>query len=340
MDTLTHISLGIVLSEGTARKTLGKSGLLLGTVFQLLPDCDVVAALWVPSDVNLHVHRGITHSIFFATLAASAFAYVFYFVYKKRVNFMFLFLFLLMQILSHIFLDLFNAYGVGWLEPFSREKLSLHTLFVADPLFTIWLSLAAVICISSNKLQTRKWAVVGSLVICTAYILLARYNRGVVKENVASTLKLSTTADVLITPSQWNTLLWYVVVPRNTGFHVGYSSVFDKPGTTQFTFHQQHRNLLDGFPNETLKENLTAFSQGFYTVEADGDTLIFNDLRFGQIAGWENPENRFVFHYYLNDPRSNRLVMQRGRFQGWNQQSMSSFFRRLRGYTDHPVRNN
>ena len=331
MDTLTHISLGIVLSEGTARKQLGKSGLLLGTVFQLLPDSDIVAALWVPSDVNLHVHRGITHSLFFAVLASAAFAYAFYFIYKRRVSFVFLFLFLLMQILSHDFLDLFNAYGVGWLEPFSQQKLSLHTLFVADPLFTIWLSVAAVICISSVNFQVRRWAVVSSLVLCAAYIMIARNNKRVVSENIAGEMKMRSDEEILVTPSQWNTLLWYVIIPRDSGFHVGYSSVFDKTNNFQFTFYRQNAELLDDVAQERVTKNLVAFSQGYYTVEANGDTLLFNDLRFGQIAGWENPKNRFVFHYYLSDPKSNQLVMQRGRFQGWDQRSVSSFFKRMLG---------
>ena len=227
MDSLTHISLGIVLSEGTARKKIGKSSLLLGTVFQLLPDCDIVVALWIPSDVNLHVHRGITHSIFFAILAAAAFAYAFYFLYAKRVSFVFLFLFLLMQIISHDFLDLFNAYGVGLLEPFSQEKFSLHTLYVADPLFTIWLIGAALLCISSQNEKIRKWAVVLSLLICCAYIIIAANNKRTVRETLTAKGELSESVEnVLITPSQWNTLLWYFVVPRDSGFLVGYSSVF------------------------------------------------------------------------------------------------------------------
>ncbi|MCP2937538.1 hypothetical protein NK983_33070, partial [Salmonella enterica subsp. enterica serovar Typhimurium] len=66
-------------------------------------------------------------------------------------------------------------------------------------------------------------------------------------------------------------------------------------------------------------------------VEKWNDTLVFNDLRFGQIIGWENKRGRFVFHYYLQHPEDNELVVQQGRFAGWNRQTFFSMLRRIRG---------
>ncbi|MFZ9743821.1 MAG: metal-dependent hydrolase, partial [Chitinophagaceae bacterium] len=59
----------------------------------------------------------------------------------------------------------------------------------------------------------------------------------------------------------------------------------------------------------------------FYTLEKWGDTLVFNDLRFGQINGWENPHSKFAFHYFLSHPKDNELIVQRGRFAGLNYNS-------------------
>ncbi|HEY0732729.1 MAG TPA: metal-dependent hydrolase, partial [Chitinophagaceae bacterium] len=62
------------------------------------------------------------------------------------------------------------------------------------------------------------------------------------------------------------------------------------------------------------------------------DTLVFNDLRFGQIVGWHDPRERFAFHYYLgHDEEDNRLVVQRGRFARWNEESLSSLIRKIKG---------
>lgn len=75
---------------------------------------------------------------------------------------------------------------------------------------------------------------------------------------------------------------------------------------------------------------LKRFSKEFFTVQKNGDTILFNDLRFGQIAGWYKPDNGFVFHYYLQGG-DNELVVQRGRLRGWTGDAARAFWRRMRG---------
>jgi len=58
---------------------------------------------------------------------------------------------------------------------------------------------------------------------------------------------------------------------------------------------------------------------------------VFNDLRFGQILGWQHPEGKFVFHYYLQHPGDNTLVVQRGRFEGWNWDAVKFLWFRVKG---------
>lgn len=78
-------------------------------------------------------------------------------------------------------------------------------------------------------------------------------------------------------------------------------------------------------------QQLIRFSQQFYTVEKWSDTLVFNDLRFGQVIGWTNPKAKFSFHYFLKYPAANRLVVQRGRFEGWDWQTAKVLWRRVQG---------
>jgi len=78
-------------------------------------------------------------------------------------------------------------------------------------------------------------------------------------------------------------------------------------------------------------QQLIRFSQQFYTVEKWTDTLVFIDLRFGQIIGWQNPKAKFVFYYFLQHPKNNTLIVQRGRFEGWNWQTIMSLLRRIEG---------
>jgi inner membrane protein len=77
--------------------------------------------------------------------------------------------------------------------------------------------------------------------------------------------------------------------------------------------------------------HLITFSQQFYTVEKWNDTLVFNDLRFGQIIGWDDPKARFVFHYYLEPQTHDPAFMQKGRIEGWNRQVLRKYWKRVLG---------
>ena len=83
---------------------------------------------------------------------------------------------------------------------------------------------------------------------------------------------------------------------------------------------------------QTIVVDAHQTSQGYYTVEQWKDTLVFNDLRFGQINGWQNPNSRFAFHYYLSHPEDNDLIVQRGRMAGVNMGSARVMWERILGH--------
>jgi len=96
-------------------------------------------------------------------------------------------------------------------------------------------------------------------------------------------------------------------------------------------FSPQHKYLLDAIKNKEEAAKLVRFSQNFYAVEERKDTIVFNDLRFGQIVGWYDPAAGFAFYYYLQPESDNTLVVQRGRFAKWNSVSFQSFIQRIKG---------
>ncbi|HET7898719.1 MAG TPA: metal-dependent hydrolase, partial [Flavisolibacter sp.] len=98
-----------------------------------------------------------------------------------------------------------------------------------------------------------------------------------------------------------------------------------------FTYFPQNESLANRVQNQKDLHLLKDFSNGSYTLEQWGDTTVFNVLRFGQEVGWYNPKERFAFHYYLNLPAENDLVVQRGRFEHWDEESFKAFFRRMLG---------
>ena len=107
--------------------------------------------------------------------------------------------------------------------------------------------------------------------------------------------------------------------------------MFDSKKQIDFEYFPRSEPLLDSVEDTEALQKLKRFSQEFYTAEKWNDTLIFNDLRFGQVMGWQNPRNKFVFHYFLKDSADNTLVVQRGRFEGWNKEALTSLIDRIKG---------
>jgi inner membrane protein len=134
------------------------------------------------------------------------------------------------------------------------------------------------------------------------------------------------------TPTPLNNWLWYVVARDSSGYHSGYRSVFDsKDRAALFRPLPRNDSLLKSYQSRSDVQVLLKFARGYYTLDRWQDTLVFNVLRFGEIKGWDDPQARFVFHYFLDYPGENGLVVQRGRFTGWNRQTMLSFISRIRG---------
>ncbi|WP_207433730.1 metal-dependent hydrolase [Sabulibacter ruber] len=324
MDSLTHAAIGACLGELMLSRKLGKRALLWGAFAQNFPDIDTIAALWLAPSRNLLVHRGFTHSFLFAFLGALLLTVIANRWHKAQgVPWRHFFLFFLVQLLVHDLLDTCNAYTTGLLEPFSQKRFSFHLLYVADPLFTIWplIALGVLLLLKSTNLRRVRWAVAG-LGLAGAYLGYAAFNKNQVQAQVKASLEQQQigSSRFFLTPTPFNTWLWMAVVEADSGLYVGHRSVFwPKSSQADFRFFPKNQELLSKAEDPQEVEDLKVFADGYYTLDHWNDTLVFNIPRFGQMQGWQNPNARFTFHYFLSPPRlDNKLVMQRGRAKGWS----------------------
>ena len=335
MDSLTHIALGACMGEAFAGKTLGKKAMLWGALAQSIPDIDFIAAFWLNTTSSLLAHRGFTHSLLFCALITPLFALMAERLHRPHdIRLKQWLLFFGGVIFIHIFIDAFNNYGVGWFEPFSHRRISFNAIYVADPFFSIWpaLACAALIVLKRNNQQRKKWWRAG-LGLSAVYLLYCLFNKAVINREVKNILQQQhiTYTNYFTTPAPLQNWLWFVAAGDANGYHVGYRSVFDGKKEIAFQYFPRNDSLLQPFKNHTDLQQLIRFSQQFYTVEKWNDTLVFNDLRFGQVIGWQNSKEHFAFHYFLKHPTQNKLVVQRGRFEGWNWQTAKSLFERIKG---------
>ena len=345
MDSITHIAIGSCIGEIMLGKQLGRKGLLWGLVAASLPDIDAVAGLFLALPEELIAHRGITHSVLIAVLVPLLPAFICSKLYQRhKIAYAYYYGFFFIQIALHILLDSCNAYGTGLLEPFSNQRFSLNLLYVADPLFSIWPFIATLVIFGYRANPLRQKRIAGiSLLFSFFYLCLSIHNKIVTGKHFEHSLsRLGVRpSGYFITPTPFNNLLWYSVANVDTGYYIGHLSVFDdRNKTVSFNYFSKNEQQLDSVENKDEVALLKQFANKYYTVERWNDTLVFNVLRFGQMIGWQQPKAHFAFHYFLNPTYNNDLVVQRGRFEGWNQQTLSYMYRRIKGSVEEKVEEN
>jgi membrane-bound metal-dependent hydrolase YbcI (DUF457 family) len=140
------------LIELTTKKKISKNTWFFLILGGILPDADFV--LQFVFDIN--VHRGITHSIFFAILISVIVYSVFRLIKdRKASNYA---LFLALGILTHIFLDFLSPTGVPLLWPYTKmfiPQLSLETSSdILDGLIDMFLGTSWILYLSlKNRIQ-------------------------------------------------------------------------------------------------------------------------------------------------------------------------------------------
>jgi inner membrane protein len=332
MDSLTHLVIGAVIGYQTAGGVPRKKAMLLGAVAQSLPDIDFLAALWLNPVNNLLAHRGYTHSIIFIVQASLLLALLMdRWHNKQRMGIRFWLLFFILQMGVHLFIDVMNVYGIGLLEPFDHTRFSLNILFVADPLFSLWPLVACISLLFCKDYGKRVWSLIG-IGAPILYLLVA----SATKLSILSTCQEEfqrqriNPSRYMVTPTPLNSMLWYIIAENDQGYMIGYRSIYDR-GAIDFVFFRRNEHLLDAVHQYEDLQHLRRFSQRYYIISRENKNIIFSDIRFGQSFGWINPNAKFVFRYYLQQPDTNRLVVQRGRFAGITQDNIIGTFRRITG---------
>jgi len=324
------------MGEAFAGHTVGRKAMLWGILAQSIPDIDFIASLWLNTADNLLAHRGFTHSILFAILMTFLLAVLAERWHRPHnISFRRWLAFFGGVILGHIFLDAFNNYGVGWFEPFNHYRISFNILYVADPFFSVVPGIAFIVLLSLRKKSPKRkfWWRLG-LALPLLYLGYALVNKITVTRDVKRLLAKQNISysRYFTTPAPMQNWLWYLVAGNDSGYYVGYHSVFDHDNKLSVKYFPRKDYLLKPFGQSKEVDELVQFSQQFYTVEKIQDTVLFNDLRFGQVIGWQDPDEKFAFHYYLSPEIDNTLVVQRGRFAKWNEQSFRSMLSRIKGH--------
>lgn len=335
MDTLSHIVLGAAVGEAILGKKAGKKAMLYGVIAGNLPDIDVLGIFFLSDSKQLVFHRGITHSLFFAVLLSALFGW-----FTKRwftdktiswIHWMWLFF---AAMLSHLMIDSLTCYGMGLFEPFSSYRLSFDSIFVADPLYTLPFLVCMIFAFKAKigSLQRRKWTTIG-IGISSFYLIFAILNHQYVQHIMEQSFKEQKLVSdhFTVTPTALNTFLWMGYSQDKNGAWIGYYSIFDKKKKVDYYRIPRNDSLeLPVKNNETIK-NLKQLSKGNYFISKEDTIVYFNDIRFGQVSGWDKGDGPFAFKYNLNKNADNKRALNRTRYKESTYVVFTSLLQRIKG---------
>jgi inner membrane protein len=148
VDPISQAALGAVTGQAVGHARLGMRAAVAGAAAGALPDIDVLFSIGGDYFDQLVVHRGITHSLFFAPVAGPALGALIWWWERCRLltpepgapdlgrlgTWM---LVVSLALLSHPLLDLMTPYGTQLLLPFSDTRFAINAMPIIDPAYTL-----------------------------------------------------------------------------------------------------------------------------------------------------------------------------------------------------------
>lgn len=304
MDSLSQLVLGAATAEAVIGKKVGNKAILWGAIGGTIPDLDVFLRNFVDVVTGVDLHRGFSHSFLFFILLAPPLGYLISTLYQRKPNggsarswawAMFL------TFVTHVLLDCFTTWGTQLFWPFDL-RVAWHTVFVADPLYTVPLLLTVLGVLFIRRTNPRRqmlnWI---GIALSTGYLALT-----VVHKNLANTAfeKAFAAQGVDIEyyesrPTPLNSILWQVTAKVKDGYLVGMNSLLDEqaPEDIELIFVNSNDEVLAPFRDSEKIERLIFLSQGFYKAREISNGIQFIDLRFGSPAELNPNGEGFVFGY-------------------------------------------
>ncbi|MEI6817508.1 MAG: metal-dependent hydrolase [Bacteroidota bacterium] len=336
MDSVTHAVLGAAVGELVLGKKLGKKAMLLGAFFSNFSDIDVLTQFYLSPVDALLAHRGFTHSILFVMICIPLFTMLFFRMYKKKaVTYSEWLLFFTITLFSHLLIDIFCAYGTGLFEPFSHMRVSLNTIYVADPFYTFSLLVVTIMLVALNiHSRHRNTVALTGIIVSSLYLIFTFINKDFVNNIVNDSMKNQKLAfnEKITTPTPLNTILWNSIAKNDSGYWIGYYSFLDRSNQMKFYFIPRNDSLIRADMQDERIQKLIRFSQGYYCITQKDSIKYFHDLRFGQTGKFDSKDAPFVFSYALGKSDDTKMSLQKGRFQGSLSETFSNLYSRIKGH--------
>ncbi|NMM50281.1 metal-dependent hydrolase [Marinigracilibium pacificum] len=301
MDSLTQAVLGAAVGESVLGPKIGRKASILGALAGTLPDLDVFIQSGLNTVDGLLFHRGPSHSLLFALIASLLLGWIaYYFQKQKSVSYQNWFIFFLLTIFTHPLLDAFTNYGTEIFWPFLDTRIAFRTIFVVDPMYTIWLVMAVVFLLFYKKATViRRKIALGSLIISSMFLMLTVYHKYHVDKKVVEKLQEQNYKyeRIMTVPSPLCNWLWTVIIDEGDQYTAGYYSMLIADQDFKDVTIKKSE-VPEWLKDSEEYEGLEHFSDGWIIVKENSTgSLTVDDIRFGPLLGWYNPDSGFIFSF-------------------------------------------
>ena len=285
MDSISQFVLGAALGEAVAGKKIGNKAILWGGIAGTIPDLDVLLSPFLDEVQRLTVHRSLTHSLLFGFVAAPLLAWLLHRFYKnEKATYRDWTLLLFLGIFTHPLLDACTTYGTQLFFPFSDYRVGTNSVFIVDLCYTLPLLLSMIACLFLPRQAHKRWLInISALVISTIYLGMGLVNKQIIDKQFehAFAEQHIPYKRYLTGVSPLNIWLWYAVAETDSGYYMGYRSLFDKTPNVQFIYMPRQAELISDIKDEYAIDRLIWFSKGYYAIRQRNGKLYFYDLKFG-----------------------------------------------------------
>lgn len=333
MDSVSQAVLGAALAGAVAGKKCSPKILFAGAVLGTLPDLDVLIDYGDPI-TNMVKHRGFTHSLIVLIPFALLLAALWHRFYTTTWSFMRLSVLFVSVLITHPLLDSFTAYGTQLFWPLDTPPISIASIFIIDPLYTLPLLIGVIFACIWRKSAATFCGV--SLVISTLYLGWSVYAQHQIIQRVESDLfaKNIEKESLFLTPTPLNTVLWRVVFLEKgkSNYQEALISLLDQDEKIDWvSFEKGECPLAEKTGSLNALED---FTKGFIRYHQVDDAIIATDLRLGMA-------NRFPFQFKVatRDHHSWQMIPpEQLEMQPPAVQDMTALWKRLFGQpSTHPL---
>ena len=286
MDSLSQIVLGGAVAAACVPAPHRRAAILAGAALGTLPDLDGLPISLLTSDPVLRMtwHRGPSHSLLVLPFVAWA-IWAFFSRRGGRVAQAprAWFWAMLLALVTHPLLDAFTVYGTQLWWPLPVRPAMWSSMFIIDPLYTVWLLLACIVAWFAHRRAWARGALLAGLLLSSGYLAWSLAAKAMVERAATAALAPLGLAEAprFSVPMPFNTVLWRVVAMTPDGYVVGDRSLLADRGPMRFTRHASDTAALAELAGVPAVQRLAWFNHGFMRAQVRGDALVLSDLRMG-----------------------------------------------------------